>query len=291
MPRGAQITAAVEPRTSVFRRRCAGCVLALPIALLPLRAQAADDLAAIFSRHDAKFAATVDHAAWGKLLAAYVRTGADGVNRVAYAAFKANDHRTLRVYLDGLQRVAVTRFNRAEQFAYWVNLYNAATIDIVLRHYPVASIRDIAISPGLFAKGPWGKKIVRVEGTELSLDDIEHKILRPLWRDPRVHYAVNCASIGCPDLARAPYSAARLEAMLDAAARGYINHPRGVVVRNGAVSASSLYSWYARDFGGSDRDILDHLRRYAAPALARQLAAAERIDAYDYDWRLNDAVE
>lgn len=285
-----QISIAAGSRT-IARRRLINGFLALTLALLPLRAFAAGDLAEIFARHDAKSTAAVDHAAFGKLLAAYVRPGPDGVNRVAYAAFKAKDHRALRAYLGGLQRVAVTKLNRAEQFAYWVNLYNAATLDVVLAHYPVASIRDIAISPGLFAKGPWGKKIVRVEGTELSLDDIEHKILRPLWRDPRIHYTVNCASVGCPDLARVPYTAAKLEAMLDAAARTYVNHPRGAAVRNGSVVASSIYKWYGKDFGDGDRAILEHIRRYAAPALAQALATAERIGNYDYDWRLNDASE
>jgi hypothetical protein len=223
-------------------------------------------------------------------LARHVRTGPDKVNRIDYAAFKAKDHAALRAYLESLQRIAVTKLNRAEQFAFFVNLYNAATIDVVLSHYPVASITKIAISPGLFAIGPWGKKVVRIEGIDLSLDDIEHKILRPLWRDPRVHYAVNCSSVGCPDLARTPYTAAKLETMLDAAARGYVNHPRGVAVRDGAVTASQIYSWYAKDFGRTDRAILDHIRRFAAPELARKIDGATRIDDYDYDWQLNDAA-
>ena len=126
----------------------------------------------------------------------------------------------------------MTQLNQSEQFAYWVNLYNAKTVDLVVAHYPVRSIRDIGIS-GLLATGPWGKKVVRVEGVDLSLDDVEHKILRPLWRDPRIHYAVNCASAGrCPNLARSAYTGASLEAMLKVAARDYVNSPRGASIQN-----------------------------------------------------------
>jgi hypothetical protein len=220
------------------------------------------------------------------LLARYVRTDKAGLNRVDYRGLKAEAHNELRGYLDRLQQVAVTQLNRSEQFAYWVNLYNARTVDIVLAHYPVGSIRDINIS-GLFATGPWGKKVVRVEDIELSLDDIEHKILRPLWRDPRIHYAVNCASVGCPNLARSAYGGVTLEAMLESAARDYVNSPRGAVIKNGAATISKIYSWYVEDFGGREADVIEHLRRYASPALAQALKSATRI-AYDYDWRLND---
>lgn len=250
----------------------------------------AEELAARFARHAERSAGVVDHAAWDRLLARYVQAGEDGLNRVDYRRFKAEAHGTLQVYLQQLQTAQVSRLDRAEQFAFWVNLYNAKTIEIVLAHYPVASIRDIAISPGLFAVGPWKKKVVTVEGVELSLDDIEHEILRPIWRDPRIHYVVNCASIGCPNLARDAFTGARLEQQLERAARDYVNHPRGVSLQGDIVTASKIYSWYARDFGNDDVSILDHLRRYAAPDLRRRLERVTRIQGYAYDWRLNDAA-
>jgi hypothetical protein len=249
---------------------------------------AAQDLTARFSGYHAQSTQTVDHGEWKKLLAAYVAAGPDRVNRVDYRRFQAQDHARLRRYLASLQAVAVSSLSRPEQFAFWVNLYNAATVDIVLAHYPVASIRDIG--SGLFARGPWGRKIATVEGVALSLDDIEHNILRPIWRDPRIHYAVNCASIGCPNLASVPYVAARLEAMLNAAARDYVNHPRGLSVGGGSVRASQIYDWYAADFGGSDAGVLRHVRRYAGAALAQSLSGISRIERYDYDWRLNDTA-
>src|SRR5260370_23661258 len=123
-----------------------------------------------------------------------------------------------------------------------MNLYEEMTVKIVLDHYPVKSIRDIAISPGLFATGPWGRKLITIEGRAVSLDDIEHRILRPIWRDPRVHYAVNCAALGCPNLARRAYDAQRLETMLEVAARTYVNHPRGSSVVDGNLVVAPAYN-------------------------------------------------
>ena len=266
----------------------ARAAVVLSFLLSAVTPSAAQDITAHFSNRNATATATVDHGDWGRLLAAHVRADADGINRVDYRRFKAQGQGALRGYLARMQAVPVTSLSRDEQFAYWVNLYNAATIEVVLTRYPVASIRDI--KPSIFSIGPWGMKVVRVEGIELSLDDIEHKILRPIWRDPRIHYAVNCASIGCPNLQREPYTAARLNAMLEAAAREYINHPRGISAGGGAVQASRIFSWYAEDFGGNAAGVLRHARHYAREDLARALARASTIDGYDYDWRLNDTV-
>ena len=150
------------------------------------------------------------------------------------------------------------------------------------------SIRDIDISPGFFADGPWGAKLLKVEGEEIALDDIEHRILRPIWKDPRTHYAVNCASLGCPNLAPHAYTAAFMEGLLDEGARAYVNHPRAAHVRDGLLEVSSIYKWFASDFGG-ESGVLAHLGRYANRELADELAAHKSVDAYRYDWTLNDA--
>ena len=115
--------------------------------------------------------------------------------------------------------------SRDEQLAYWINLYNALTVKVILDHYPVKSILDIDISPGWFSIGPWGKKLVAVEGVEISLDDIEHRILRPIWRDPRIHYALNCAAVGCPNLLREAFTGATAEVLL-AVVPGGMTSPR-----------------------------------------------------------------
>lgn len=238
--------------------------------------------------HDPNATAAIDHGAWAAFLDRYLVVVDGAANRVAYSAVTEADRRALAGYIAALETVPISSFARAEQMAYWINLYNALTVAVVLDHYPVASIRDINISPGLFTRGPWGRKLARVEGEELSLDDIEHRVLRPIWRDPRIHYVVNCASIGCPDLRPEPYRSHGLELQLEAAAEDYVNDPRGALIEDGELVASSLYRWYQEDFGGSEAGVLEHLRRYAAPDLARALDGFSRIDDYRYDWRLNE---
>lgn len=237
-----------------------------------------------------------DHRPWAELLQNWVvpSPSDDGAapNFVDYGGLKAStrDRAVLAAYIESLEAIDPATLPRDEQFAYWVNLYNALTVRVVVDHYPVASIRDISISPGLFSRGPWGKKLVRVAGRALSLDDIEHGILRPDFGDARVHYAVNCASWSCPDLAMEPYEGATLDTQLDAAARRYVNSPRGALIRNGRLTASSIYSWYKEDFGRTEAGILAELRKYAEPERAAALAKIVRVSSYDYDWSLNDAA-
>jgi len=235
-----------------------------------------------------------DHAPWARLLEAYLEEGEGGApNRFGYGALKANgeDRAALRAYIASLEAMDPGLLPRDEAFAFWVNLYNALTVEVVVDRYPVASIRDIAISPGLFSTGPWGKKLVTVAGRDLSLDDIEHGILRPDFGDSRVHYAVNCASVGCPDLATRPYTADELDAMLDRAARAYVNSPRGARIEGDKLTAPSIFKWYMQDFGGTEEGVLAELRKYAGPDLAAALENVSGGASYDYDWSLNDAAE
>jgi hypothetical protein len=247
----------------------------------------AGELDRAFSVHDAKATMTIDHSAWQRFLNAYLLASPDGVNRVAYGRVSGPDKAALKSYLGALQRVKVTALNENEQRAFWINLYNALTIDVVLDGFPVASIRDIGGS--LFSPGPWKKDYVSVEGRRLSLDNIEHDILRKVWRDPRVHYAVNCASISCPNLLKEAFSGATLDVLLDRGARAYVNHPRGVRVDGRRLTLSRIYSWYRSDFGATDAEVIAHVAAYAEPKLKQQLADIKSIAGYDYDWSLNEA--
>ena len=270
--------------------RRSALVLASAPFLLPWRPAFAEEPAAYFNQRDNASAMTIDHGLWAGVLKAYLKPSPDGINRFAYGKVSKSARKDLSAYIDAMSKVTVTKLSEREQRAFWANVYNALTIAVVLDHYPVKSIRDISISPGLFAVGPWGKKLLEVEGRSLSLDDIEHKILRKVWKDPRVHYSVNCASIGCPNLPAEPFTGATLEKMLDEGARAYVNHPRGVSVdANGRVKASQIYKWYAEDFGSSDANVLAHLRQYAAAPLRTKLEQAKSISGYDYDWSLNEA--
>jgi len=240
--------------------------------------------------HSPSANAAVDHSLWDAFLAGNLVSNTDGVNRLAYAKVSKADRRRLADYLSALAAVPIAEFSRDEQRAFWINLYNALTVDVVLEHYPVDSIRDISISPGFFSVGPWGKKLIRVDGEELSLDDIEHRILRPIWNDPRIHYAVNCAALGCPKLMGVAFTASNTEELLDRGAKDYINSEYGVYVDSDArLFASSLYDWYQQDFGGNEAGVIEHLRLYAGPELARKLEGISEVYDFDYDWTLIDA--
>ena len=142
----------------------------------------------------------------------------DGVNRVAYGYVNKEDRQALDAYIRYMAAISVETLSRDDQLAYWINLYNTLTVKVVLTHYPVDTIRDIDISPGLFSDGPWDKKLIHIDGEAISLNDIEHRILRPIWRDPRLHYALNCASIGCPNLLRSAFTGATVNQVLEEAA-------------------------------------------------------------------------
>lgn len=243
-----------------------------------------------WTANDPRSGIVVDHGAWDKFLKTYVAADATGLNRVAYAMVTDTDKEALRAYLAQLAAVPVSRLDRDEQRAYWVNMYNALTLRVVLDHYPVGSIQDIDLGPGIFSSGPWDRKLVKIDGEMVSLNDIEHRILRPIWKDPRLHYAVNCASVGCPNLQRSAFTAARMDVMLDRAASVYVNNARGVRFDDGALVVSKVYAWFQDDFGGSEAAVLDHLRRYADGDLAAKLRRATGIAAYVYDWSLNDAA-
>lgn len=232
----------------------------------------------------------ISNKAWDRFLATYTTFGEDGIVRVDYSAVSAEDKLELESYVDYLAAQDATLFTRDAQLAYWINLYNALTIAVILDNYPVDSIRDISESPLDF--GPWGEKRIVVNGRELGLHDIEHGIVRPLWREePRIHYALNCAAIGCPNLAQTAYTATNLEQKLQENSVRYINDPRGVMVgEDGKITLSKIFSWYREDYGGSNETILGHLRLYAEPELTEALDHPDLTISYAYDWSLNDTA-
>ena len=236
---------------------------------------------------DSSNAQRVDHTAFNVFLGKYLDTAhPSGINRVAYGRVTSVDRAGLDSYLEELQSVKVTGLNRNEQQAYWINLYNAFTVKVILDNYPVDSI--LKISKGLFKTGPWDMKLMRIEGEEVSLNDIEHRVLRPIWKDNRIHYAVNCASLGCPNLQGQAFTAENTDRLLDKAAREYVNHSRGVGFEGSRLGASSIYSWYQVDFGGGKEPLIRHLIEYAEPDLAARLEAYVGSIKYSYDWNLNE---
>ena len=245
----------------------------------------------VWLTHNSQSKQKVDHAEWGSFLKNNIKQASDGINRIAYALVSEADKNKLQNYINSMQDVLISEFSRDEQLAYWINLYNAITVNVVLNYYPVTTIRDIDISPGFFADGPWGKKLVRVENREISLNDIEHGILRPIWKDARIHYAVNCASISCPDLSMTVYSAATINQDLNVAAKKYIAHPRAVHFTEQGLIVSSIYSWFQKDFGKQEVDVIKHIQQYASSELADKLEGVRFFDGDEYDWSLNDITD
>ena len=229
------------------------------------------------------------HAQWTALTTEYVSTPEDGVNRFDYARLQVNagDRAALDSYIDALADLPLSTLPDAERFAAYANLYNALTVRLIVEKYPVESITNIR--PNLLAIGPWKQDIITIEGEVLSLDNIEHDILRVDFDDPRVHYAVNCASIGCPNLRQPAWVAETLNADLNDAARDYINHPRGVTIRrDGRLKVSNIYKWFREDFGDSEAGVVEHLLQHAEPELADAILARPDIADHGYDWSLND---
>ncbi len=268
-----------------------GLVAAALLVVTPSFALAAPSSALLefWNASDETNAETIDHSAWQNLLTAYLSSHPSGVNRFDYAALKASDEDRTKLadYLAHLQAHDPRTYARAEQKAYWINFYNALTVQVVVNAYPVDSIRDIHES-WIPLSGPWDDVHATVAGQELTLNNIEHGILRPIWRDNRIHYAVNCASYGCPNQSPAVFTAANTEELLDASARAYINHPRGVdFVDDDFLMISSIYNWYVEDFGNSQETVLAHLIQYAEAGLAARLKNFAGSVDYEYDWNLN----
>lgn len=264
--------------------------LILLVLILPLPLQAAPEaeLWEYWRKDNSNNTAQINHQIWQQWLDRYVARDESGVNRVSYSKVTMADRQRLQEYINTLGMLPIRSYNAAEQKAYWINLYNALTVNLILAHYPVTSITEIDISPGLFSNGPWGKKLITIEDQPLSLDDIEHRILRPIWMDPRLHYALNCASIGCPDLHQTAFTALNSEQLLDDNARRFINHPRGVRFENRKLIVSKIYSWFQTDFGSSEKAVIKHLQQYSKAKLRSKLEGLSTIDRYEYNWRLND---
>jgi len=223
--------------------------------------------------------ARADDSLYAALLERYVHAGV-----VDYAGLKADESR-LDAYLAELEHTDAAALGLEDRKAFYINAYNAWTLKLILTGWPgVKSIKDLG---GLFS-GPWSRELVRIEGKVLTLDEVEHGILRkPPFTDPRIHFAVNCASKSCPPLRSEPYDGARLDEQLDDATREFINAPGNTVVDGELVWVSKIFDWYGEDFGDAP---LNFVRRYARGGLMEQLDALgdqARVRFLDYDWSLN----
>ena len=249
-------------------------------------AAAPPELIPMWDASDESNTETIDHGPWQELLDAHLQEHPSEIHRFDYAGLKANaeNYKKLSSYLMGLTQLDPRTYSRNVQKAYWINLYNGLTVYVIVGRFPVESIRDI--KSGLLTPGPWEMELITIQGEKLTLDNIEHGILRPIWKDPRIHYAVNCGSIGCPNLSPEAYRADNLERLLEKGARDYVNHPRGMQIVDDELVVSSIYHWFKVDFGDTDEGVFAHLRKYATPERAKMLEGRDDFDD-DYDWKLN----
>ena len=244
------------------------------------------DLWSHWTSHAPGSTINVGHQLWQGLLDKHLTIHSDGINRVDYRAFTVADKQQLDSYLGYLSNIAPTQLNRRQQLPYWINLYNALTVKVVLQHPDKDSIKQMKSK--LFSFGPWDDEQLSIEGLPVTLNDIEHRILRPIWRDRRIHYAVNCASIGCPNLSVRAYTDDNTETLLQAAERAYLRHSRGLEFdANGVLRLSSIFDWYQEDFGGDPRTLLEYLAEVRTDLREQLLTYSDSIE-YHYDWSLND---
>jgi len=225
--------------------------------------------------------AAVDHSAFNKLLKKHV----DANGLVNYKGFKA-DEKAFDQYLDMLSKSPpATSWSKAEQMAYWINAYNAYTIRLILNHYPVQSIKDIGSKIKIpFVTTPWAAKFFSIGGEKTSLDNIEHGILRKKFDDPRIHFALVCASLSCPRLRNEAYTADKLEKQLDDQGRDFLNTPSKNKVGKSAAQLSKYFDWYKGDWDKNGKSVAQWVNRYASIKMDPKAT----ITYLDYNWKLNE---
>jgi hypothetical protein len=209
---------------------------------------------------------------------------------VDYAALK-EDRATLDGYLDTVGAVTVAvfqRWGREQQLAYLINIYNATTLRLVIDHYPVGSIKSI----GSFLNGPWDKKIVNVFGKTISLNTLEHKIIRKRYAEPRIHFSLVCAAVGCPPLRDEAYQGEQLERQLEAQTVSFLAEPKKNRIDSDAekLFLSPIFKWYRKDFEMDSGSLKDYLNPYLAGTDRPDGLREFDITFTDYDWSLNDRV-
>jgi hypothetical protein len=230
----------------------------------------------------------IDHAAWNALLAKYVDTN----GMVDYTTWKATaaDQQALDAYLAHLSQASLSQpASRDGQLAYWINAYNAVTVRGILREYPTTSIRNHTAK--LFGYNIWKDLQLVVDGKQFSLEHIEHEILRKMG-EPRIHFAIVCASIGCPRLLNEAYGADRLNDQLTANTQSFFADRTKFQydAAKGTIAVSPIMSWFAEDFGANQAEQIRRVAAYLPDAAARQLAESgkARVSYLDYDWGIND---
>ena len=211
-----------------------------------------------------------NHSGWDQLLKKHVTT--DG--RVNYEGFR-NDKGILRDYITSLGANMPTEiWSKEDKLAYWMNAYNAMTVDLIVRNLPLKSIKDI--------DKPWDQRLWKLGSKWYNLNEVEHKILRKMG-DARIHFGINCASFSCPPLLNDAFSSKTVEAQLDALARTFVNDTKRNQISENNIKISKIFSWFGKDFK-TDGSLIDFLNRYSETTISNKA----RKSYMDYDWTLNN---
>lgn len=217
-------------------------------------------------------ATAFSHDQWNSLLSRFVTAS----GKVNYKGFK-QDQAKLNAYLEDLSaNTPASSWSRNEKLAYWINVYNAYTVKLIVDNYPLKSIQDLG--------KPWDKKFIKIGGDIYSLNEVEHEIIRKRFNDARIHFAVNCASFSCPKLLNEAYTGAKLEQQLNTQTRAYINNPvhNEISANKGAIS--QLFNWYADDFVKSAGSVIAFINKYSTVKLRNEA----RLEYKEYGWSLNE---
>ena len=230
------------------------------------------------------------HPLYSSILRDYVSNG-----WVNYKSLK--DDKRLQEYVQQLTNTNPdTITDQQDKLAFWINTYNAFTLKIVCDNYPIESINDLhwggLVIATILGKTVWAKDLVTINGKDISLNEIEYDIISPTFKDPRVHFALVCASRGCPMLRNEAYEGEKIDSQLNEQARLFLNDPEknSFDTTQHQATISKIFSWFSEDFGDDDDKVLDYIARYLPPDMAdniRKYVDDWDIDYQDYDWRLN----
>ena len=225
----------------------------------------------IFSAHS-----QVAHSKWDALL----KTHVSKLGTVNYKGFKTDQAKLTAYLLDLESNVPSAAWSKNETMAYWINAYNAYTVQLMVKNYPLKSIMDLKYN----GKSAWDYKWIKIGTETLSLNDIEHVKLRKKYKDARIHFTVNCASFSCPVLLNSAYIATKLEAQLEAQAILFINDPKRNQISASSAKVSQLFEWYQDDFTTGGKTVIDYLNKYSKT----KIKAGTNIGYMNYNWNLNE---
>ena len=217
---------------------------------------------------------TFDHGIWDQALLLNVTE--DG--QVNYEGFMQDSSLLYKYFAKLSENPPQDDWSKEEKLAYWINAYNAYTIKLIIDSYPIKSIKDI--------KDPWDKEFFKIDGEWFSLGQLEHKILRK-FGDPRIHFAINCASYSCPVVWNRAYTAENVDEALDTQTRLFINDPTRNIITKNQVKVSKIFTWFKKDFKMNGNDVTDFINKYATVKIANQ----SNKGYTKYNWDLNEVTK